>query len=207
MIAKLNGVVDGLEEDNLTIDINGVGYLVGVPASLSSTLKLGDSISLYIQTIVKEDAINLYGFKDLSQRKAFNLLLEVQGVGAKIALLMLSKLSIEDLQKAIMFEDINTLKSVNGVGIKVAQRIINELKGKVLKVLNIPEKFPYIAGSIGNTNGGVNFNEAAVVLEGLGYSKFEINKVIEKVRVTIMEDSSTEAVIKECLHYIAKGLS
>ena len=106
MFAKLKGIVDTIEDDNIVVDVQGVGYLVYIPQSLTALYQENDSVCLFIQTIVKEDSINLYGFNSLSNKKLFNLLITVQGVGPKIALLMLSKMSLADLQKSILLEDV-----------------------------------------------------------------------------------------------------
>jgi Holliday junction DNA helicase RuvA len=201
MFAKLKGRVDYIEEGNLTLDVNGVGYEVFVPTSLMQELSLEQEVNLHVQTLVKEDAIALYGFKDANQKKLFNLLITVQGVGAKIALVILSKMSFQTLQQAIMFEDINTLKTIPGIGIKVAQRLCNELKDKITKIssLNIPQ------GEVVSVNKSSNqIQDAIMALQGLGYSTFEINKAIAKINTT--EDASSENIIKDVLQYFAKGM-
>lgn len=209
MISKLIGIIDEIEEDNITMNVNGVGYLVFIPNGSFFGESTTEVKSLHIQTLVKEDAINLYGFKDLSQKQLFNILIGVQGVGAKIALLMLSKLSPQDLQQAIMFEDINTLKSINGIGAKVAQRLVTELKDKMSKVslgntivgeINLP------SNSKGKMAPNTSMLDAILALEGLGYSKFEITKVLSKIQKDASKDLTSEELIKEYLVRVAQGL-
>ncbi len=204
MFAKLSGLLDYIDEDNCIVDVSGVGYLVFIPSHYMSLLSSKKEVSLYIQTIVKEDSIALYGFLDVNQKKLFNLLILVQGVGPKIALIMLSKISFDDLQKAIITQDIETLKTIPGVGIKVAQRIINELKDKITKIFNINDKLNINENSkIQNTN---QLNEAMIALESLGYSKFEIQKIMSALVGVIDNNTSVEDIIKYALQHISKGL-
>lgn len=208
MISKLIGIIDEIEEDSITLNVNGVGYLVYIPNGSFLGESTSETRSLYIQTLVKEDAINLYGFKDLAQKQLFNLLISVQGVGAKIALLMISKLSPADLQQAIMFEDINVLKSINGIGAKVAQRLITELKDKMSKISLAGSNGIEVNSSVPNKDKLNNTNalDAILALEGLGYSKFEITKVISKIQQEISTELTTEELIKEYLVRAAQGL-
>lgn len=207
MISKLIGIIDEIEEDSITMNVSGVGYLVYIPNSTFFGESTTEIKSLYIQTLVKEDSINLYGFKALGQKKLFNILISVQGVGAKIALLMISKLSPQDFQQAIMFEDINLLKSINGIGAKVAQRLVTELKDKISKV-----SFDSIGGEDSvtlqnkNTSNKTDALDAIIALEGLGYSKFEITKVLSKIQNASAKDLTSEELIKEYLMHVAQGM-
>ena len=130
MIGKLSGVVDSVSEDHAIIDVNGVGYLVQCPSSTLSRLAVGAAVSLMIETKVSEDAIRLYGFMAAEEREWFRLLQSVQNVGARVALNVLSALTARDLQRAIALADKAAIGRAQGVGPKLALRIVTELKDK-----------------------------------------------------------------------------
>ena len=132
MIAKLTGVLDSLGEDSLIIDVSGVGYLVFCSSrTLRSTGKLGDPLTLFIETHVREDHIHLYGFLDSSEHEWFRLLTTVQGVGAKVALAVLGALTPKELENAFLTEDKALLTRAPGVGQRLAVRLLAELRDKV----------------------------------------------------------------------------
>ena len=132
MIARLKGLVDGVGEDWLIVDVGGVGYLVFASARTLAALPApGEAVSLDVETHVREDHIHLYGFTGTAEKEQFGLLTSVQGVGAKMALAILSVLGPDDLVAAIANKDKTALSRANGVGPKLAQRIANELADKV----------------------------------------------------------------------------
>ena len=132
MIAMLAGIVDQASADSLVVDVNGVGYLVFASGrTLARVPSRGEAVRLLIETHVREDHIHLYGFADEAERGWFRLLTTVQGVGAKLALALLSVLPPEALATAIMAQDKAALARADGVGQKLAERIANELKDKV----------------------------------------------------------------------------
>ncbi|MGH6872825.1 MAG: Holliday junction branch migration protein RuvA [Rhizomicrobium sp.] len=130
MIGKLSGLVDSVSEDHAILDVNGVGYLVHCPSSTLSRLAVGALVSLMIETKVSEDAIRLYGFMSAEEREWFRLLQGVQNVGARVALNVLSALTARDLQRAIALSDKAAIGRAQGVGPKLALRIVTELKDK-----------------------------------------------------------------------------
>jgi Holliday junction DNA helicase RuvA len=130
MIGKLSGLVDSISEDHCILDMNGVGYLVHCPSSTLSRLTVGAPASLMIETKVSEDAIRLYGFSGAEEREWFRLLQTVQNVGARVALNVLSALSPRELQRALALSDKAAIGRANGVGPKLALRIVTELKDK-----------------------------------------------------------------------------
>ncbi len=132
MIGKLKGLVDEIGEDHCVLDVGGVGYVAFCPArTLANLPGEGTSVSLFIETYVREDMIRLYGFATALEREWFRLLLNnVQGVGAKVALAVLSTLSASELANAIALRDIAMVSRAPGVGRKVAERIVTELKAK-----------------------------------------------------------------------------
>lgn len=134
MIAKLKGIIDTTGEDYLIIDVNGVGYLVFASTKTLSRLIKGGTASLLIETIVREDSISLYGFFDAWEKEWFTTLTKVQGVGAKVCLNILSVLSPNQLAQAVSAQDKNSFTRANGVGPKLAARIVTELKDKIVTV-------------------------------------------------------------------------
>jgi len=132
MIGKLTGKLDSLSGNTALLDVNGVGYVVGCSArTLRQLPPLGEALSLLIETQVREDAISLYGFLDVVERDWFRLLITVQGVGARLAQTMLGSLAPEQLAQAIMLQDKALLTRADGVGPKLAARLLTELKDKI----------------------------------------------------------------------------
>lgn len=134
MIAKLRGTVDSIGEDYCIIDVNGVGYLVFASAKTLGRLSAGNAAVLLIETVVREDSITLFGFAEAIEKEWFNTLTKVQGVGAKVGLSILSALSINQLRQAVAAQDKNMFSMANGVGPKLAARIVTELKDKIVTV-------------------------------------------------------------------------
>jgi Holliday junction DNA helicase RuvA len=179
MIGKLRGKVDGIHNDSLILDVNGVGYVC-----FASTRTLGDleaikgEVSLMIETHVREDHIHLYGFITESERDWFRLLTTVQGVGAKMGLAILAVVATEDLPHIIAAQDTAALTQANGVGKKLAERIVNELKNKVDK---IAASAPVV--SI-NSNSKPTKKEAGVqedavsALVNLGYQRLDAYRAV-----------------------------
>ncbi len=130
MFAKLTGVIDDIAEDHLVLDVNGVGYLVAATARTLDGLHIGDTLALRIETQVGEDHFRLFGFKEASEQRWFRLLQSVQGVGARVALAILSVLPPDRLAAAIAAQDKATLGQASGVGKKLAERLVTELKDK-----------------------------------------------------------------------------
>jgi Holliday junction DNA helicase RuvA len=173
MIGKLKGTLDEIGEDHCTVDVHGVGYVAFCPARTLAALPApGEAVTLYIETYVREDMIRLYGFQSVLEREWFRMLMgNVQGVGAKVALSILSTLSPADLANAIALRDIAMVSRAPGVGKKVAERIVTELKNKA----------PAFAGSATGTIGlkqelgeGVAprpVADAVSALVNLGYSR------------------------------------
>ena len=134
MIAKLKGIIENIGEDCCIIDVNGVGYLVNMSARSLSKLKTGEYASLLIETIIKEDSITLFGFENPWEKEWFNTLTKVQGVGGKVCLAILSALSPSQLSQAISAQDKSSFVRANGVGPKLAARIVTELKDKIVTI-------------------------------------------------------------------------
>ena len=135
MIGKLKGIVDSIAADHAIGDVNGVGYVVHAPSSTLSHLSIGVAASLAIETRVGEDSIRLYGFSTADEREWFRLLQTVQNVGARVALNVLSALSVRDIERAVALGNKGVVARAQGVGPKLAARIVAELKDKVPSVM------------------------------------------------------------------------
>jgi Holliday junction DNA helicase RuvA len=179
MIRKLTGIVDAIFETHAIIDVGGVGYGVFAPARALASLVPNASASLWIETIVREDSIALYGFPDPSGRELFVLLLTVQGVGPKAALSILSALSPLEISTAVIAGDAKAFTGVNGIGGKTAARIVSELKDKIAKI-GIGAGFAGIAKSAG---ANAVSDDAVAALASLGYTRSQaFEAVLRAVR-------------------------
>lgn len=134
MIAKLKGIIDNIGEDCAIIDVNGVGYLVYMSSRSLSKLKQGEYASLLIETVIKEDSITLFGFQNAWEKEWFNTLTKIQGVGGKVCLSILSVLSPAQLSQAVSAQDKSSFLRANGVGPKLAARLVTELKDKIVTI-------------------------------------------------------------------------
>ncbi|ARN71954.1 Holliday junction branch migration protein RuvA [Nonlabens tegetincola] len=190
MIAQLQG---RLVEKNLTdvvIDCHGVGYLVEISLHTYSQLPDNEQCKLYTYMQVREDAHRLFGFAEKSEREIFKLLLSVSGVGANTAHTMLSSVAPTQIAQAIASEDVRTIQSVKGIGAKTAQRVILDLKDKILQVLDNPE-ISIVASNTGR-------DEALSALETLGYARKQAQKVVDKI-LSNQPDATVEDLIKQAL--------
>jgi len=185
MIGKLRGFLDSLQEDKCVIDVAGVGYVVFLSQKTAEFLKQfsrekdgGKEISLIIETLVKEDAIELFGFVREIEKIWFSELTKVQGVGAKVALKILSFFTVEDLAKALVSGDIKSFSKVSGIGPKLAQRIVTELRDSPKK-LGIDVGFIPSSGNAEMTiPQNATAQDALSALENLGYKKADALQVI-----------------------------
>lgn len=190
MIHHLKGQLIEKNPTYVVIECNGIGYMVNISLHTFSLIPDSEAISLYTYLQVKEDSHTLYGFMEKSEREIFKLLISVSGVGTSTARTMLSSLQPREVTDAIAGGDVPTIQSVKGIGAKTAQRVILDLKDKVLKVLGDDEVF------ISQNN--TNKEEALSALETLGYNRRQAGKVVEKI---LKEDpeSTVESIIKLAL--------
>jgi Holliday junction DNA helicase RuvA len=188
MISHLNGKLIEKNPTNLIVECNGVGYELKISLNTFSALKNDESIFIYTQFIVREDAQILYGFATKEEREMFNYLISVSGIGPNTASIMLSSLIPEEIAAAITSEDVRTIQSIKGIGVKTAQRVIIDLKDKVSKI-NI---------SSGNifSEGNRNRFDALTALVSLGFDKKNVDKVLDKLSTG---NESVEQLIKEAL--------
>jgi len=182
VIGKLSGVIDSLTEDGLVLDVNGVGYVVQAGAKTLSRLgAAGSSASLLIETQVREDAITLFGFADAAERDWFRLLRSVQGVGGKVALAILSTMTPDDLIHAVAAQDKASVARANGVGPKLAQRVVSELKDKAAGMaLGAAVGLALSPAAVKAGEGGDLLNDAVSALVNLGYRRAEAFGAVSK---------------------------
>ncbi|HUJ96663.1 MAG TPA: Holliday junction branch migration protein RuvA [Stellaceae bacterium] len=200
MIAMLAGIVDQAAADGVVLDVNGVGYLVFASArTLARVPPRGEAVRLLIETHVREDHIHLYGFADEAERGWFRLLTTVQGVGAKLALALLSVLPPEALATAIMAQDKAALARADGVGQKLAQRIANELKDKVGGIALGPAA---TSAPIAAPPGAAA--DAVSALINLGYSRSDAYSAVNQAAQRLGAEARIDALIRAGLQELAR---
>lgn len=190
MIAHLSGKLVEKTPTQVVIDCGGVGYHVNISLHTYSLLPSTDFIKLFTHLQIKEDSHTLFGFVEKSEREIFKLLLSVSGIGASIARTMLSSLDPIQITNAIASGDVITIQSIKGIGSKTAQRVILDLKEKVLKLYDLDE----VSMSHSNTNR----DEALSALEVLGFVRKTAERVVEKI-IKDAPDSTVESIIKQAL--------
>ncbi len=189
MIASINGIVRDIEQDGLVVETHGIGFYVYVPNSLRDLYQIGDTVHLYTQLIVREDALLLVGFDKKETRLLFNLLLGVNGVGMRLALAILSTFEADMVRKAIIQNQADLLSRVPGVGRKTAQKIILTLQDKIGTISEVDS-----LSRLGET-------DLAVIeaLTSLGYSVVEAQNALQAIPRDTPED--VEARLRAALSY------
>jgi holliday junction DNA helicase RuvA len=201
LIAKLKGVVDTVDADSAIVDVGGVGYLVSASARTLRELAAGDEVTVLVETIVREDAIALYGFLETAERDWFRILTTVQGVGARVALSILSTLSPDEIARAIAAQDRATLSRPAGVGPKLAARLATELKDKAAAFGVAPPGKGVEAPVM--PVGSIN-EDAVSALENLGYKRVEAFGAVARVTQRLGADARLDAVIRAGLQELAR---
>ena len=191
MITHIKGRLVEKSPTELVIDCNGIGYLVNISLNTFSLLSDSEAISLYTHLQVKEDSHTLFGFFDKSERNLFRKLISVSGIGASTARTMLSSLNPQEIQMAILTENVSKIQSVKGIGLKTAQRVIIELKDKV----NLADS----TGEISISGFNQNREEALSALEVLGYNRKQTSKVVDEL-INNDPEISVEKIIKNSLN-------
>ena len=190
MITHIRGKLVEKNPTYAIIECNGVGYLLHISLNTFSKIPDSEAVLLFTHLSIREDAHTLFGFADKTEREIFKLLISVSGVGPSIARTMLSSMTTEQIQQAIGSEDIATIQSVKGIGAKTAQRVVIDLKDKILKTYELQED------SI-NTNNTIK-EEALSALEVLGFNRKQVDKMVQR----ILHESpsiSLENIIKQAL--------
>ena len=190
MITHLRGKLVEKNPTYVVVECNGVGYLAHISLNTFSNIPDNEAVFLYTYLSVKEDSNTLYGFASKLEREIFKLLISVSGVGPSIARTMCSSMTTEEIQNAIASSDVAKIQSVKGIGAKTSQRVIIDLKDKIIKTYGIDE----ISVSQSNTSKG----EALSALEVLGFTNKQSERVIDRI---LKEDStmSVESLIKQAL--------
>ena len=200
MIALLTGKIAHKSPEFIIMDVNGVGYRIQIPFSTYYDLpEEGKDISLNIYTHVKEDAINLYGFRSLAEKNCFQLLISVSGIGPKLGKDILSNIQVGDLARAITQGDLVRLSAIPGIGRKTAERLVLELRSKVLK-LDTSQPAPEGARTTAPTSAMTDDITSALV--NLGYKEGLVRKVL--MEMVIPADAAMEEILKKALKLLMK---
>ena len=190
MITQIKGRLIEKSPTELVVDCNGIGYSVNISLNTYSQIGNDENIKLYTYLLIKEDSHSLYGFFKKSERSLFKLLISVSGVGASTARMMLSSLSPSEIISAIMSENVQVVQSIKGIGLKTAQRIILELKDKVLSLEDAGDESLTL---------NKQSEEASSALEVLGYSRKQTSKLLSKI-ISENPGINVESIIKKALN-------
>lgn len=207
MIGKLTGVVDSFGEDWVIVDVHGVGYQVSCSArTLSGLPHAGESVGLAIETHVREDQIRLFGFTSTTEREWFRLVQSVQGVGTKVALALLSTLSVQELANAIAMQDKASIARTPGIGPKVAQRIVTELKDKAPALALADPGLVKLQsnGEAGGAGSPAAASEAVSALVNLGYAQVQAGQAVAAAVAKMGDEARTEQLIRGALRELAQ---
>jgi len=205
MIGKLTGKVDYVGADHVIIDVGGVGYLVHCASSTLARLSVGTITSLAIETKVSEDAIRLYGFLTVDEREWFRLLQTVQGVGARVALSLLAALKLNELERAVVLGDKAAVGRAQGVGPKLATRIVTELKDKApaLAMQRSAEAGERITGLQAPRPAE---SDAIAALVKLGYSQIAAGEAVARAGQNLGDSAALDVLIRESLRRLARAV-
>jgi Holliday junction DNA helicase RuvA len=190
MIDYIKGTITKITPTFVTVETSGVGYFINISLTTFSNLENKSEVKILIHEVIREDTHQLYGFAETGERDIFRHLISVTGVGANTARMMLSSLNPSEIEQAIIGSDVNLLKSVKGIGLKTAQRIIVDLKEKLGKQVS--------SGEIFAVSDNTNREEALSALVMLGFAKSAVSKVIDKI-VREERNLTVEEMIKRAL--------
>ena len=205
MIGKLKGTIDSYGEDHVILDVHGVGYQVHCPSRILQGLpRAGEAAILFIETIVREDLIRLYGFGDEAEREWFRLLMTVQGVGAKVALAILGILRASEIANAIALSDKATISRAPGVGKRVAERILAELKDKAPSYASVDAATVAVSQTVSENVAARPVAEAVSALTNLGYGHPQASAAVALALQSAGEDATTETLIRLGLRELAQ---
>ncbi len=197
MIGKLKGLIEDLGDDHVLIDVQGVCYIVYCSAKTLARLpRKGEATEVLTEMVVREDLMRLYGFADQGEKAWFALLTEVQGVGARVALAILSVLTPSELSSAIALQDKASVGRASGVGPKLAQRIVSELKGKVPDIAGVDAGTLGLQQALGAGAANSAITDAVSALTNLGYSSQQASAALARITAREGEDLPTEKLIR-----------
>jgi Holliday junction DNA helicase RuvA len=205
VIGKLRGIIDSYGSDSVVVDVGGVGYHVHCSTrTLQSLPPPGQATTLSIETYVREDMIRLYGFTSDLEREWFRLLQTVQGVGAKVALAVLGTLKPGDLASAIALQDRATLARAPGVGKKVAERIVTELRDKAPAFSSADPSVVHLQADIAERRAPQPVTDAVSALVNLGYAQIQASAAVAAAKRSAGDKASTEQLIRLGLKELAR---
>jgi Holliday junction DNA helicase RuvA len=205
MIGKLRGVVDSYGDDTVVVDVHGVGYLVHCSArTLQSLPSPGEAATISIETWVREDQIRLYGFASDLEREWFRILTGVQGVGAKVALAILGTLKVSDLANAIALGDKAAIARTPGVGPKLAQRLVLELKDKAPAFASVDPAVVKLQDELSERRASTPVSEAVSALGNLGYGEIQASAAVAAAVRAAGDKAKTEELIRHGLKELAR---
>lgn len=199
MFYHINGIVSELEPNLAVVDCAGIGFAVNITMNTASALGIGEKAKLYISEAIGENNFDLYGFMNKSEKRSFEMLISVSGIGPKAAMSILSHNTPESLALAIMSDDVKALTVAQGIGKKIAQRVILELKDKISKEATAFEQMPITTAISPAQSSAVN--DALMGLSVLGYSSAEISPLLKKLDA---ENMTAEEIIKAVLKQMVK---
>lgn len=204
MIAQLRGRLMSKDPGQIVVDVNGVGYQVFIPLSTYYQLPaVKQEVFLRVYTHVREDAIHLYGFHTPEERATFELLTGVSGIGPRLASNILSGISVEEFIPAVLEGDLARLKAIPGVGRKTAERVILELKDKILEV---PRTSPVAVGRQPRSERDQMIGDVVSALLNLGCSRKEASNAAEAAREALGREADFEKVVKQALKNLSEGM-
>ncbi len=204
MIAQLRGRLMSKDPGQIVVDVNGVGYQVFIPLSTYYQLPaVQQEVFLRVYTHVREDAIHLYGFHSPEERATFELLTGVSGIGPRLASNILSGISVEEFIPAVLEGDLARLKAIPGVGRKTAERVILELKDKILEV---PRTSPVAVGRQPRSERDQMIGDVVSALLNLGCSRKEASNAAEAAREALGREADFEKVVKQALKNLSEGM-
>ena len=195
LISFLEGIVDTVRVDCLALNVHGIGYQINTPSYNNLSLKAGDKIKIYTYLYLREDKIMLYGFLTSEEENFFELLISTPGVGPKVGLNILSKMTPDDFSKAILLEDLDSITAIVGIGNKLAKKIVLELKEKISKTT-------FLETGIEKTFKSENINDAIDALKVLGYTYKKAKSAVEKTQEKFKGELTVEELVRESLKII-----
>lgn len=195
MISFLEGIIDAVGISYLVLNTNGIGYQINIPAYNNLSLKTGDKTRIYTYLYLREDKIMLYGFLTKKEENFFELLISTPGVGPKVGLNILSKMTPDDFNKAILQEDLDSITTIVGIGDKLAKKIVLELKEKI-------SKMTFLEAGVEKTFKFENISDAIDALKVLGYTYKKAKSAVEKTQEKFKGKLTVEELVRESLKII-----